>query len=389
MNKEQIDKIVNDLENEKAKNIKDLGKYKYRKKVVSVNTFHNNFMTSFGLSMLGYFALILVLIALVANFGIVFFTNNLLAISAGLIAIPSLAGIGLNKILNKKSNIKNKLKEFSNAKNEKEKLEEIIKYEIEIEKIKNRNLVFDTAKNELIKNYEILNSLSDKYDIKEKEENITPEIVNNNYKNLEKSYEELDLLSTKKVICDRFDIYREKGGTTIKTFGDMVIPGLFSMLIPHIPIICIGINSSTPILPSFAIFSPIITFTLGLGISGVYTAKRNKENKEIFTKMNNELGNEKLNDIKEDIGLDNEFVKQINNTISEIVPMLINDQKIKNPCTGELKQVELIKNEETKEITSMLHYNIDEIIDSSLNDDLLSKTNEEKGRQFTLKRRNN
>lgn len=143
MNKEYFDKSKAELKTEKEKNNKQLIISGERNRVVSANKFEYKFGVTSLFSM-GAYALLMILSAiLISSLGASVITNILPGISYPTVILGSSLIMGtIGRILfDKKNKIKEKLKSLSVAKTEIEKLEEEVNYQIEIEKLKNRNKV--------------------------------------------------------------------------------------------------------------------------------------------------------------------------------------------------------------------------------------------------------
>ena len=99
--------------------------------------------------MISYLVIFLISLVLIKNLGIITFTNIIPALSYPAIVVGGSLGIGtlINNLINKKFQTKKRLKVFSTAKTQTEKLKEQLHYQIELEKAINRNLVINQTIN--------------------------------------------------------------------------------------------------------------------------------------------------------------------------------------------------------------------------------------------------
>ena len=109
----------------------------------------------------------------------------------------------INSLISKKYKIKERYKAFSNAKTKVEKLEEEVHYKIELEKVKNRNKVINETIKLLESDQAIINKISSRYDLKDKnlpQTNDEAERKVNELSNvIKKQYDKLDILTTQNV----------------------------------------------------------------------------------------------------------------------------------------------------------------------------------------------
>lgn len=138
--------------------------------MASVNQANYKLGMSLANSMFPYFGLIFDSIFLDKFVDMTAFTSVIPSYSIPMIIIGSSLCVetAINKSTNKKYEIKERFDAFSNAKTESEKVEEEISYKIELEKASNRNLVIQKTIDTLNSNKSLLNQLSSKYNISEK-----------------------------------------------------------------------------------------------------------------------------------------------------------------------------------------------------------------------------
>ena len=315
MKNEDLEKTNEELKEEIKNNNEIIASSDRKAIIVNANQFEYKFLSVFPLFLFSYLGLLGAYALLAAN-GI--FASVPTEIIALVISGSSL-GIGTvgNEMLDRKLKVKEKFNEFSNAKTQYEKLEEEIKYTIESEKAKNRNKVVKEAMNLLISKQIIFDSLSNKYNFFNENNSHTieesKEIVDKLSKNLKDRVNELDVLSTKKVLHEKFLSVRMK----YKQVIDIMVPGLLSglllMLMVNFPFIIARV-SETVIYGSIA---PVLA-PMAVGITGVsgYMVKKNKDYKRLFDKLNNDLGENALpavinEAVTEKLDIDNEIEDKI------------------------------------------------------------------------------
>lgn len=298
MSEEEYKKIKENLKSKMAKNDLKIEEYSLKITAIKNNRFEYKLAEIIGFSLIPYILFLNITSLLSSGAALLtYIPGELISI---LVAASSLAvGDVCRKILDKKFKISEKLKEFSNATTEKELLEEEIVNEIELEKTKNRNMSIQNAIGLLQTKKSAFKFLSDKSCIKSIDEiqtrKKTQEEIEKYSQTLKIRNEELDILSTKKVLHEKFGEYREidrKKVDNIITLTMGVLVGLFSLVYCNAPSIineAIAFSSNASHLLSFS-----IPFVLGtVGTIG-YMIKTKKDNMKVFNKFNNKLGDDKL-----------------------------------------------------------------------------------------------
>lgn len=240
--------------------------------------------------------------------------------------IPITFGTITNNYLNKKNGLCDKLKSFSNAKNEEEKIEEATRYIIEREKLKNEN--------------EVLKQTNDKLYIDIKNVDTDIDKLNESIKEKQKN---LDILSTKVTLTKEFGDIRHKN--KVNDFSTKTLVCLIGMYI------CLAVYNM-PIyiankVRNFNIKKSISTMLLEIiapsiigGIISIkYYNKKRKNRINAFKKINNELEDEKLDEVITYNNY-NDYREKINKSINELSDLklqlevakqeLIRDSYIKN-----------------------------------------------------------
>ena len=300
MKTEDFKKTNEELQEEIKKNNEQIAVSDERTRMAKVNQFEYKFGTSLGFSMVPYFVGLLFTI-FASNGTMASITNTIPAESLPLIITGSSLGIGTigRKILEWKFKTKERFKSFTTAKTQYEKIQEEIKYAVELEKANNRYKAIQETMDSLSSNQSILNSLSNRYDINDKNVPQTIEeskkIVDELSMLLNEKYNELDVLTTQKVLHERFWKVRTKGQPSMDIMMSAMMGGLVSMMYVDMPFIIMGISETLTYnsLPAALItcFAPLVA-----GITGVsgYMIKRNKDYMRVFNNLNNDLNEKAL-----------------------------------------------------------------------------------------------
>lgn len=198
-------------------------------------------------------------------------------------------GIISSKIIDRKNNTKNKLEEITNAKIEKEKYIEEIKYTINFKKKLQRFKIVYNAHSILHNELTELLKISKKYNVIEKEERLTKselaEKIALNKQELETKYKELDLLITEHTIADKFARVRAVGQAFIDIIFSIGLGGTFTMF-----------TSFASLLGFMSIPTKVtlISFIFGALSTTLYTLYRRKILKEAFDSLNEDLLENKI-----------------------------------------------------------------------------------------------
>lgn len=299
MKLEYFKKTKEELEQQKQENDKKIGLCEERTRMSKVNSFEYKAGITLTFSMIGYLAIFLTSFALIKGLGVTTFTNVIPALSFPAIVVGGSLGVGtlIRTLMDKKYQTKERLKVFSTAKTQTEKLEEEIHYQIELEKANNRNLVIDQVINVLNSNESMLRKISSKYEIRDKNISKNEEEARKRIEDLstliKEQYDNLDILSTHKVLHDRFWRIRSKFQKGIDMSMSAGISGLFTMFFIGFPLMMVNdaITYSSVFSSLATTFTPFV-----VGIVGAcgYMVKRNKDHKKVFDNLNSQLGENAL-----------------------------------------------------------------------------------------------
>lgn len=312
-------KSKKELEKIKEQNNEKISINERKSRVVNFNQLENKALVTSTFSIFGYMGLFMAAAFLMKSFNINVIKNILTIFSYPGVLLGSSFVIGIIATIPfyKKYNNKNKLKKFSNAKTQSQKLEEEIDYQIELEKANNRNKAIDESIILLDKNQSILNKISNKYDLIDKNAPKNKDEANQKSEELstiiEKQYDKLDLLATKKVLHKRFWRVRNKWTRSIHSTFASIVVGIFIFAFSNFQSLLFAGGS----ISSFA--SVIIPFIVGIIGSNIYITKRNENYKMAFNNFNNKLGeNALVEDLCSAIDEKEEIDSLIENQIKDI-----------------------------------------------------------------------
>lgn len=282
MKQEILKKIEKQLLEEKSNNEYQMMLDRERIKMAEANQFDSKMLMTLTFSIISYFVLFIISKIMFDPISTFLITNSLSAICYPVVLLGSslVCGRLVSGLVRKHFDVKDRIKTFSKAKTEKEKMMEEMTYRIELEKLNNRNIIIDKA----------LDSLNYNTDINELESIKTKAEVDCFLDKEKKQYDLIDRLSTKKVLFERFwqlrnNMFR-KGTLVTKA----LMGGMFALLLygcPDILITSLVENSVSAI--AFA-----TAFGVGTIASGAYIAYKDNICKKIFKDLNADLGDEAL-----------------------------------------------------------------------------------------------
>lgn len=296
MNNIQFEKAKKELEETKKQNDEQIAISDERTRMSKVNSLGYKGCTTLFFSMLAYAVLLLTSLGLTKASVI---ANVFPGFTYPIALIGSSLGIGtIGRVLfDKKFKVKERFKAFSTAKTQAEKLEEEIYYQIELEKANNRNKAIDESINVLNANQSILSRISSRYDLSDKTAPQSKEDAEKKVEELstiiKEKYDKLDILSTQKVLHDRFWRIRQKFQGRTETMMTPMISGLLAMMFGSLPTMVVkdimpsGSLSTSLVVP----FVPLIAGIVG---GSAYMLKRNSDYKKVFNNLNAQLGENAL-----------------------------------------------------------------------------------------------
>lgn len=282
MNFQKYDFLIEDLKKRMIHNDELLSIYDEKARLAKVNQFSDRFKFALVLSSF----IVFVSLFMVLGFSAILMHQipSLLVLSSTL-GISFLSGVIVEALFHKKFRLKKRFRAFSNAKTESEKLEEQVHYEIEKEKLKQRNVVLSSTIDLLEKQQSLLETISKQYDLSKKmgcrEEESLSALA-------QEQYSQLDTIITKRSLCQKFQNLRGKGSGLKKSF-------LWSLLTGAGFSICTGLLlGPTVLLPVFGVsFSSVFSVMTG------YFVKQHHDQKKVFQRFNQKLGSETLSTVQE------------------------------------------------------------------------------------------
>ena len=250
-------------------------------------------------SMFAYIALLFTSLGLAKSLGASVITNIFPGFTYPIALIGGSLGIGaIGRVLfDNKFKVRERLKAFSTAKTQAEKLEEEVYYQIELEKANNRNKAIEKSIKVLNSNQTMLNRISSRYDLYDK---TAPHSKHEAEKKAEElsaiikgQYEKLDILSTQKVLHNRFWKIRQKFQRRAETMMAPMLSGLFTMFFGIFPTMIIkDVMPSGSLLTTLSVpFAPLVAGVVG---GSAYMLKRKSDYKKVFNNLNAQLGKNAL-----------------------------------------------------------------------------------------------
>ena len=324
LNIENFKKSKNELINKYNENVDKINLYSRRYKLMEDNKFETKTIGSLCLGLITY----LMSAAIIVITGV---EKIISVIPADILPILLLAGSSVISLLFKKvyeiTHGLKEIKKFSSAKTYTEKLEEQLNYEIERAKLKNRNEAIEEALKTLKLNERYLTSFSQKYNIEKKKETTNNPSIEKEQKTLEETYEELDALTTKKILTTKFWSTRNKSNIYFDSILYGMLGGTLEMMALTVPFIHLAEHITyMNLISTLMMLAPAIGVTIG----SVYIIRRNKNNMRIFNKFNTKLGKNAINDKAKDYTKDTQkYDSQIIDAINKlsIAEIALQEQK--------------------------------------------------------------
>lgn len=326
MNKEEFDKTNEELKEEIEKNNEQIVISDQRKTIINFNKFKYKADVTATFSFISSLVISLLTVILGKSESIVSLVSTIPVEAFPFIfAGGSLCGgiIG-RKLFELKLKLKERLISFTTASTESEKLEEEVKYEIQLEKAKNRNKAIKKIIDSLNPNKLISSiSLFDECNIINKKAILNKEELEKKIEELsvllKEQNDELDLLTTQKVLLKKFLNVKDKSFQKSKEVTDLTCQGFGVAMCTGMPLFSLKaypLSSISEFSVYLSLFAPVIAAIIG---GCVYFKKRNKDNIKVFNNLNNELGENALPDkIKEDYCEEYDIDTKIESKIIEI-----------------------------------------------------------------------
>ena len=304
-----LDEIKNDIEKEFSEICDYSNDCKNKQKVLDANTNDSKFTNIGNIGILSLLPFLFIVYPVTAGISTAFGVAFALSLAIGYVGQFIITSIS-----------KRKMKKFTSAKKNSDIVEEMMYYEMEIYKSKNRK----EALREMYKSIEstqlILGDDSIEF-YQNKYENLTPEDLKRRKEMLSKAYEErmeqLDVLTLQ-------DYFKKRNlGSKRERVGNIIIYALMiSLLISFLiglPLMGESINAGIEDMGRlFAIsFSPALVVT---PLSLLYFIKRDKDFMKAFHNLNQSLGENALSE-EPNIEYENKLKYMISSKLSEIVKL--------------------------------------------------------------------
>lgn len=296
---EDFKKTKDELNMNKAENDKLVRTNYERTRMANVNQLDYKLGNILAFAMLPYFGLTFGVMGLSSLIGASTLASIIPPLSIPTILASCSLGIGIigRKLTEKKYKTKERIKAFSKAKTEAEKVEEEIYYQIELEKAKNRNQIVQQTISSLDSNEALLRSFSSKYDINEKNASQTEQEAKQRLEELsailEQKYKELDILTTQKVLSESFWRLRCKGQKGMDLTLVFMGGGMMTMMVHSTPLMVMReVLTYNSVFASFVpTLLPLVIGSVGVGS---YWINRNKNRERAFNNLNDTLGEKSL-----------------------------------------------------------------------------------------------
>lgn len=288
----QIRKQLEEEYNENSSKIYDLNK---KIEILKENNFESKFSGVLLFSIIPWTGSI-ILTPIIIKYGIIPL-NIVQPLFAG---IPTLIGIAAEELFARKLKSQEKLTRFSKSKTQKEQIEESTKYEIEKEKLKNKNKILKKSYDNLLESENLINSLSTGYNITEKDtDERTKEEISNNIENinniLQQKQQEMDIATTKNILREKFWRVRDKFYRFYDILTLSMLGGLMSMSLYDMPIIYQNQLGNIQFQTNFlGLLAPAI---IGGLVCGGYGVKKRNNFVSVFKTINNELGDNAMSEL--------------------------------------------------------------------------------------------
>lgn len=270
-----------------------------RTRMAKVNQLDYKLENILAFAMFPYFGLTFGFMGLSSLIGVSTLASIIPPLSIPAILVSCSLGIGFigRKLTDKKYKTKERFRSFSKAKTETEKIEEEIYYQLELEKVNNRNQIVQQIISSLDSNEALLRSFSRKYDINEKNISQTEQDAKQRLEELtailEQKYRELDVLTAQKVLSESFWRLRCKGQKGSDLTLAFMGGGMMTMMVHSMPLMVM--REALTYNSIFAGFVPtLFPFAIGAVGVGSYWIIRNKNREKAFNNLNDTLGENSL-----------------------------------------------------------------------------------------------
>ena len=244
-------------------------------------------------------------------------------IMAGSLGIGTIAYSMLEHI----SKRKKYLKSVTDSSKELDIKYEKVKSSIEREKAQNRKKAIESAIDSIEVKQQLASELLEQDDIQNKNSSTSIDDIQTRIEQLttllDKKFQELDILSTQKVLQEKTYRIREKRTGAIEATTKGIISGMTTELYYMLPFIGLSAKVQMESINSF-ILCLMSSFALGTGASVGYQVKNNKDYQKIFNAINDDLKENSLPKVVTDsVEEKSKIIQKLKKTIKEITTILI------------------------------------------------------------------
>lgn len=403
MKSEDLTKTKQELKQELEKNYEQINLCDERTRMSKVTSLEYKTGLTLSFSMIGYLVFFASSSILIKSVGVSTFTNVISALSFPAVLVGGSLGVGtlIRTLMDKKFHVKKRLKSFSTAKTQSEKLEEEIHYQIELEKANNRNLVVEQAINNLDANERVIRNLSSEYDISDKKISKDEGEMKKTIKELstvvKEQYNKLDVLSTQKILNKRFLSVRSKFQKIWDVVCTVDLSCIASWALINLPLMMLDYSSAI----SSLLATTLAPFAVGIGGASLYMAKKNKDQKKVFNNLNSQLGEnaltEKLgkfgSDYEERNKIDGLIRRQIKDTSFAVIQLKKQERVLENLVSEKQSEACVESKDKTMDYENILsqglniNHESERYIDENLDNSL--PVEEKEGPTLVKRRTNN
>lgn len=237
-----LDIITAKMLQRKHNNAEQIKQYDEKMRMARVNTFEWKFGVSCVFGMLAFLVLFIAVAIICKCCGREFFTNIMhpFAISGIIVALSAIAGFTCTCLMQRHYHSKERFKKVSDAKTYAEKLEYEIVNEVGLEQLKQQNQIYDKTTDAFQAKQAILEQLSEKYNISEKDQ-LNKDELNDKYKELQniatKLYKTMDKLVAQKVLATHFQTLSSPLYASASTLGIACVAVLVILILLSISLI--------------------------------------------------------------------------------------------------------------------------------------------------------
>lgn len=328
---EKIQKSKQELQKQYEQNELVINKYNKYIRILNANTFENKLQFFLGTSVYIYSVplFVMLILKMPSVFGLSPFVSfPLVSIGSTLITSSILSYNAFKKL-------KLKLNKVSGAKTQEEILLEKTKYEIEVEKLTNKNRAIEKAVESLSKEESMINNLNGNYEVMEKQmpQLEIPRDIDSIDKSLNHKEEDINLLTTQNYLINRFYNVRSR----INGFYDHSMPSMMTSILTlaslSLPMALVGAyNDFTLYHPSINLVNFVLTSILTpliLSITGstLYIKNLSSKEKKVFREINSSLNENAISEKEETDEL--KIEKKLNSKITELSKTILEEVRTK------------------------------------------------------------